>query len=93
MGVGPLRRLLIISRILDGGLSDLVSELALTDETRVYLVGDGVYNIRRGGLRPFLASDDDLRRRGVKAEGLKDEGFYDRLIEDLMEWCDSAIFI
>jgi sulfur transfer complex TusBCD TusB component (DsrH family) len=86
-----MKYLLIVSRILDGSLSNLVFEL--DDEARIYLVGDGVYNIKTGRLRLFLASNDDLEERGIEAEGLEDDDFYNRLIEDLMEWCDRVIFI
>jgi len=86
-----MKYLLIASRILDNSLSNLILELA--NEAKIYLVGDGVYNIKTGKLRLFLASNDDLKKRGIKAEGLEDDDFYNRLIEDLMEWCDSVIFI
>ncbi|MEM1546109.1 MAG: hypothetical protein QXY40_02975 [Candidatus Methanomethylicia archaeon] len=88
-----MKYLLIVSRILNGDFSKLILKLINECELKIYLVGDGVYNIKMVRIPFFTACRNDLEMRGVKADGLSSEEFYDRLVWDLMEWCDKVVFI
>lgn len=60
----------------------------LNSNSRLYLLGDGVYNILTGRLDgvagDVFAFTQDLRERGVSAAGVKELDDYSVMIEDIM---------
>lgn len=55
---------------------------------RLYLLGDGVYNILSGRLDgvsgEIFAFTDDLRARGVPSAGIKELDDYNVMVDDIM---------
>lgn len=60
----------------------------LSRNSRLYLLGDGVYNILTGSLDgaegEIFAFTQDLRERGVSAAGIKEINDYSVIVDDIM---------
>lgn len=60
----------------------------LSRNFRLYLLGDGVYNILSGCLGgaegEIFAFTQDLRERGVSAAGIKEINDYSVIVDDIM---------
>lgn len=69
--------------------------IARSENSRLYLVGDGVYHLP-GGIEDFpscrmYACKEDIEARAVRPgkEVTVPKDLYEALVEDLMEHCDS----
>jgi tRNA 2-thiouridine synthesizing protein B len=77
--------------------SDLCLKLAARSENaRIYLAGDGVYNLLAGieelpGCKVYACQEDiEARAISSKEKVTVPENFYAALIEDMMEHCSRA---